>query len=197
MPGIPPSLPEVPAQFETERLVIRAPCAGDGVIVHASVVESLDSLREFPASLPWAVAPPLLEASERFCVEGAATYRALTDMPMLLFLKESGEHVGGSGLHRFDWSVPVGEIGYWCRTRFRGRGLITEAVKAIAAFGFEHLRLARVEALPDERNMASCRVCERAGLRLEGAIRKGGGTAADRNVSVYAVGAAGRHSGSI
>lgn len=195
-PGPSPAPREVPAQLETERLVIRAPRAGDGVIVHASLVESLDALREFPASLPWAMAPPLVEASERFCAEGAASYRALADMPMLLFLRESGEHAGNIGLHRFDWSVPEAEIGYWGRTRFRGRGLVTEAVRAVAAFGFRELGLARIVALPDERNAASCRVCERAGFRLERTVRKGGGTPDERRVRVYAQGAAG-YSGSI
>ncbi|MGZ5060898.1 MAG: GNAT family N-acetyltransferase [Usitatibacter sp.] len=189
MQGRRPNPRGIAAQLETERLVIRAPRPGDGALVYASVVESLEALREFPSSLPWAVAPPLLSASEEFCVEGAANYRALTDMPMLLFLKDGGEHVGNSGLHRFDGSVGEGEIGYWCRTRFRGRGLVTEAVRAIAAFGLGELGLARVVALPDERNVASCRVCERAGLRLEATVRKAQGTPDERNVRIYCLGA--------
>ncbi|MFM2065214.1 MAG: hypothetical protein RLZZ584_123 [Pseudomonadota bacterium] len=45
----------------------RPPQAGDGVLVCAAVRESLVALREFPASLPWALAEPSGDASEVFC----------------------------------------------------------------------------------------------------------------------------------
>lgn len=166
-----PALRDVPEQFETDRLLIRCPKVGDGQVVYESVVESLSALREFPASLPWAHTEPSLEASELFCREGQASYLLRTSMPMLLFMKESGVHVGNSGLHSFEWSVPKCEIGYWGRTRFAGQGLIMEAVRAITAVAFEHLAMRRIEALPDSENRASCLVCERAGYALEGTMR--------------------------
>ncbi len=33
-----------------------------------------------------------------------------------LWRKSDGAYIGGSGLHRIDWSVPCVEIGYWLRT---------------------------------------------------------------------------------
>lgn len=78
---------------------------------------------------------------------------------MFLFLKETGALVGGSGLHRIDWSVPKFEIGYWCRTRFAGHGYITEAVRGLGAFAFDQLGTRRVEILCDSRNHRSVRVC--------------------------------------
>ena len=92
-----PVLLEVPEQIETQRLLIRCPRAGDGRIVHDSVVESLAALRAFPASLPWAMFEPSVAASEQFCREGEANYRLRTSLPMLLFLKEGNVHVGNSG----------------------------------------------------------------------------------------------------
>ena len=56
-----PSLRDVPDSFDTERLTIRCPRAGEGPLLHEAVVASLDALREFPASLPWAMAEPTLE----------------------------------------------------------------------------------------------------------------------------------------
>lgn len=184
-----PILCEVPEQLETDRLLIRCPRAGEGAIVHASVVESLAALRAFPASLPWAMQEPSVGASEQFCREGAALYRLRSSLPMLLFLKGSQVHVGNSGLHRLDWSVPKCEIGYWVHSRFAGQGFITEAVKAITGFAFQHLGMRRVEALPDDANLPSCRVCERAGYVLEGTMRhERRGPGGDmRNTRVYAV----------
>ena len=157
--------------------------------MHESVVESLTALRAFPASLPWAMSEPSVDASEQFCREGEANDRLRTSLPMLLFLKDSQVHVGNSGLHRLDWSVPKCEIGYWVRSRFAGQGYITEAVRAITAFAFRHLGMRRVEALPDEANLPSCRVSERAGYTLEGTLRhERCGPAGDlRNTRVYAV----------
>jgi RimJ/RimL family protein N-acetyltransferase len=166
-----PALRDVPEAFETERLLIRCPKAGDGQTVYQSVLESLSALREFPASMPWASAEPSLEASEQFCREGQARYLLRKDMPMLLFMKGSGLHVGNSGLHSLEWSVPKCEIGYWGRARFARQGLITEAVRGITAFAFEHLAMRRIESLPDAENRASCLVCERAGYALEGTMR--------------------------
>lgn len=184
-----PILREVPEQLETDRLLIRCPRAGDGATVHASVVESLAALRAFPASMPWALQEPSVDASEQYCREGAAFYRLRTSLPMLLFLKGTQVHVGNSGLHRLGWSVPKCEIGYWGHSRFAGQGFITEAVKAITEFAFQHLGMRRVEALPDEANLPSCRVCERAGYTLEGTIRhERVGPGGDlRNTRVYAV----------
>lgn len=166
-----PVLRDIPTRIETDRLVIRCPQPGDGVAVHAGVVDSLEALREFPASLPWAQFEPSVAESEKYCREGQAKYAMRTELPMLLFLKDGGTYVGGSGLHTLDWTVPKGETGYWIRTGHRGRGLALEAVAAITAFAFDTLGLRRVQALPDDENLASCRVAERAGYALEGVIR--------------------------
>lgn len=183
-----PILRDVPEHLESPRLLIRCTRPGDGATVHAGVLEALTALRAFPASLPWAQHPPSVEASEQFCREGAAQHRLRTGFPMLLFLKDGVTHVGSSGLHRVDWSVPRCEIGYWVRPRFAGQGYITEAVLAITAFAFAHLGMRRVEALADDANGPSCRVCERAGYTLEGVLRHeraapGGDL---RNTRVYA-----------
>lgn len=166
-----PLLRDIPLRLETERLVIRCPQPGDGVAVHAGVVDSLDALREFPASLPWAMSEPSVAESERHCRESHAKWLMRSEMNMLLFLKDGGTYVGGSGLHAIDWTVPRCETGYWIRTGHRGRGLATEAVRAVTAFAFDVLGMRRVQALPDDENLASCRVCERAGYALEGVIR--------------------------
>ena len=78
-----PSLRGVPDSFDTERLTIRCPRAGEGPLLHEAVVASLDALREFPASLPWAMAEPTLDTAEQFCREGRAHFMMRSMMPML------------------------------------------------------------------------------------------------------------------
>lgn len=188
MPARHPILHDVPQQLDTERLILRCPRAGDGAAVHEAVVESLPQLREFGASLPWAMAEPSVDSSEVFCRQGEADYLARTNLPLLMYLKSNGRFVGGSGLHRFSWVDGRFEIGWWCRSSLSGRGYVTEAVNAITAFAFERLQARRVEAFPDDLNLASCRVCERAGYALEGVLRheRIGPDGVMRNTRVYA-----------
>jgi RimJ/RimL family protein N-acetyltransferase len=167
-----PILREVPAEFETARLLIRCARPGDGQLVHEAVVETLTDLRKWPASLPWAMHDPSVEASEEFCRKSQVEYLARTGFPLLLFHKIDNRYVGGSGLHDVSWSVPSCEIGYWCRKSYQRQGLLTEAVIGITEFAFSALGMRRIVSLPDARNGASCRVAERAGYLLEGTLHQ-------------------------
>jgi RimJ/RimL family protein N-acetyltransferase len=62
-------------------------------------------------------------------------------------------------------------IGYWLVERARGRGLGSRAVALMARWAVTDARLARVEALVEPGNIASQRVLEKAGFRLEGHLR--------------------------
>lgn len=159
-----PILLDFPDQFETERLLIRAPRPGDGIAVNAAICESLDELRPW---MPWAQVPPSVEDSESHLRGGAARFAQREDLPLTLWLKSEGRFVGGSGLHRIDWSGPCMEIGYWIRTSLSGQGFMTEAVIGITAFAFKHLNAQRIEIRCDARNTRSAAVAERAGYALE------------------------------
>jgi ribosomal-protein-serine acetyltransferase len=91
---------------------------------------------------------------------------------LLLFRKEDGMFVGGSGLHRIIWRVPAFEIGYWCRTSLTGNGYITEAVIGITRFAFETLEAERVEIRCDAANERSAAVALRAGYTQEARLRR-------------------------
>ena len=49
---------------------------------------------------------------------------------------------------------------------------MTEAIRAVIAFGFERMNLNRIEADADARNPASGRVLEKVGFRREGIQRE-------------------------
>lgn len=166
-----PLLRSIPESLDTDRLLLRCPRPGDGAMLHATVVESIAALREFPASLPWAVAEPTADASESYCRLGYANFIARRDLPYLLLDRVSGELVGGSGLHRIDWKIPRFEIGFWCRISMSGRGLVTEAVHGLAALAFGTLGARRVEIIIDDANRGAARVCDKAGFSLEGTLR--------------------------
>jgi RimJ/RimL family protein N-acetyltransferase len=183
-----PLLLDFPNEFTSKRLIIRSPRAGDGLATHEAKLESISELRQFPASLPWAAQEPTLDDAEVFCRQSQADFISRSNLNMLLFLKETGQFVGASGLHRMNWAIPKFEIGYWCRSSLHGHGLMTEAVQTISQFAFEHLNAKRLEILADDLNIASWRVAEKAGFQLEG-ILKNERIAPDgtlRNTRVYA-----------
>jgi RimJ/RimL family protein N-acetyltransferase len=163
-----PILKDFPDHFETARLLIRSPRPGEGRMVYEAVMESLQELK---AWMPWAHHEMSPEIQEGISRRMHASFLAREDLPLRLFNKDTGELVGGSGLHRFDWDVPRFEIGYWVRTKFQGQGYITEAVIGITNFAFEHLFAERVEIRTDKNNTRSWRVAERAGFTLEGILR--------------------------
>ena len=64
------------------------------------------------------------------------------------------------------------ELGYWIGVPFWGKGYVTEAAKALVAFGFETLQLHRIYAHHFSGNTASGRVLEKIGMRHEGRSRQ-------------------------
>ena len=159
-----PILRDFPEQFESERLLIRAPLPGDGAEIHAAITESLDELRPW---MPWAHLDQSVEDIEANVRHARAEFLARHDMRLHLYLRDGGAFVGSSGLHRIDWTVPRFEIGYWIRTSMTGRGFATEATRRIADYAFDELGAERVEIWCDAANERSAAVAERAGFAFE------------------------------
>ena len=166
------TFPDLPTMFETDRLIIRSPRPGDGPNVFDAIVDALTDLRRFPASLPWALETPSIDTSESFCVTGSANFQARKDFPFLFIDKTSHIVVGCGGLHRPRWAVPAFELGFWGRSSLVGRGLFSEAANALANYAFSNFDAKRVEAICDDLNVKSIRVCERIGMQLEGVLRQ-------------------------
>ncbi|MFZ0544786.1 MAG: GNAT family N-acetyltransferase [Candidatus Promineifilaceae bacterium] len=148
---------------------MRCPLPGDGPELNAAILESWDRLTEW---MPWATGEkPTVEESEANVREAYARFLARKDLRLSLFLKGTETLVGGSGLHRMDWKVPRFEIGYWVRTRFAGRGYITEAVAGITDFAIRELGAKRIEIRCDALNVRSAAVPRRLNFELEGILR--------------------------
>ena len=184
-----PLLLDIPERIATERLVVRVPRPGDGVVVNDAVRASHAELAPW---MPWAVTLPSVEESEAHCRRQQAKFLLREDFAMLVFARAAdggeGELVGGTGLHRIDWTVRKFEIGYWRKTGCDGRGFMTEAVRAMARMAFDALGARRVEIRMDDRNVASWKLAERAGFTLEALLRFDSLTPAGepRSTRVYA-----------
>ena len=91
-------------------------------------------------------------------------------------LKETGEFIGRVGLIRQDDVAGRAEVevGYALVSRHWKRGYATEAARACRDWAFDHLDCARVVSLVQPRNLPSCRVAERNGMRVVAAIVRAG-----------------------
>lgn len=62
-------------------------------------------------------------------------------------------------------------LGYWMGEPYAGKGYMTAAVRALAPYVFQTLRLRRIEAACLPTNVASIRLLERVGFQREGLAR--------------------------
>ena len=180
-------LRSVNTELRTTRLLLRCPREGDGTAVHQAVKDSLQELRTWPASLPWAMEEPSIDSSETYCRESAAAFIRRSALVYLVFDTE-GTLIASTSLHNINWMVPKFEVGFWCRSPFTGMGYTKEAIGELMRYAFDSLGASRVAALTDEENTKGRSVCESLGMRLEGVLRneciKPDGTL--RNTCLYA-----------
>lgn len=163
-----PILLDFPEEFQSDRLIIRAPLWGDGKAVHEAVRDSIDELKPW---LPWAQTVPTVEEAEARARLSRLEFLERKDLRLMLVYKESGRMIGGSGLHRINWDARRFEIGYWVHSAFAGQGYVTEAVNAITNYSIRELQANRIEIRCDARNTGSANVAKRAGFTLEGILR--------------------------
>jgi len=100
-------------------------------------------------------------------------------------LQGSDEVVGTVGFYR-GFAGGAGEVGYVLREAYRGRGIMTRAVRIVVAYGLGPLGLTRVEALTAHDNAASRALLLRAGFVETGIVQRG---AAEEQVRYVAKGA--------
>jgi RimJ/RimL family protein N-acetyltransferase len=93
----------------------------------------------------------------------------------LFALREAGgvELRGAVGIHRLAPELEP-ELIYSLAPGCWGRGLASEAARAVIADAFERLRFARVSARTDAPNQASIEVMKRLGMQYEGEREEAG-----------------------
>jgi RimJ/RimL family protein N-acetyltransferase len=83
----------------------------------------------------------------------------------------SDQLLGSIALMRIDWQHRRGEAGYWLARWGRGQGHATRALRMISDWGFDALKLERIDLYAATGNRASQRVAERGGFAREGVRR--------------------------
>jgi ribosomal-protein-serine acetyltransferase len=85
---------------------------------------------------------------------------------------DGGGILGLAGYPLVDWDNRSTRIGYWLDEAHQGRGIMTTAVRFLAAHALEVWRLNRVEIHVATENRRSRAIPERLGFREEGTLRQ-------------------------
>jgi ribosomal-protein-alanine N-acetyltransferase len=106
------------------------------------------------------------------CQGGYTTYdRSI--LSFLLVLKDSNETIGRCGYHNWYKNHRKAEIGYALnKDENKKKGYMTEAFRAILEYGFNSMKLNRIEACIGPMNIASQNLIKKYGFNQEGYLRQ-------------------------
>jgi RimJ/RimL family protein N-acetyltransferase len=170
-------------RLETQRLILRPFASDDG-----TRVEELAGAREVAETTLTIPHPYPRGAGAAWIATHADAWTRGDQLTLAICSPTANESpIGAIGLH-FSRAHRHGEIGYWIGVSWWGKGYATEAARAITDFGFEALDLHRIQGRHFTRNVASGRVLQKLGMRLEG-IHRDAFLRWDRfeDVAVYAI----------
>jgi RimJ/RimL family protein N-acetyltransferase len=91
---------------------------------------------------------------------------------LAIVLRAESRLIGNCGVRKKGPDAFEADMGYEIAPPYWGRGYATEAARAILAFGFDELKLHRISATCLADNLASARLLEKIGMRLEGRLRE-------------------------
>lgn len=155
----------MPTPPETERLIFRDWSAEDLESFHSLCADS--SVTQFVGDgESWS-----LERTEHFLA------RAREMLQTLGFCQWPMIYKPGSAVIGFCDFVPTSdgaEIGWRLAKEYWGRGLATEATRAILTHGFETLDFQRIAATVQSPNRTSIRVIEKIGMQPESRFHRSG-----------------------
>lgn len=122
-----------------------------------------DNLRD---GLPF----PYTEDDARFYIN--EMLNSDTNSVFVFAIEYDGQVVGNIGVFRQgNIHFKTAEIGYYIGEEFWNKGIATEAVRKTCDFVFNYSDIIRIYAKPFARNVASCKVLEKAGFLCEGTLR--------------------------
>lgn len=154
--------------LETERLHLRELCQDD--------IPDLHNMRCFPEVAQYNTIgiPASLEDTQKQIQDILDDQKKEKRIAYswAIKLKKSNQFIGDIGLNIGTEKYKKGEIYYGLRPDHWGKGFATEANKVVLGFCFKTLKLHRIEAGVDTRNIKSIALLERLGFIREGMGRK-------------------------
>ncbi len=100
-------------------------------------------------------------------------YRKRLGFRWIVTLKGDNRPIGTLGFYKWSPSASYqAEMGYDLEKEHWGKGIMTEAMKAVIDFGFEKMELNRIEVFIMPRNKRSIKMIKNLGFKREGLLRQ-------------------------
>jgi RimJ/RimL family protein N-acetyltransferase len=149
--------------IRTDRLVLRPFDHGD--------LEGLFDMQSRPEVARYLYWEPRTRAEVSATIEQKIACRRIVGegdvLSLAVNMADGGPAIGDLMLRYSSAAHGQAEVGYILHPDLQGRGLATEAVRALVDLAFDGLDVHRVHAQLDARNSPSARLLERLGLRRE------------------------------
>lgn len=171
-----PDLPPLPPQptLQTPRLTLRHFRADDApaMLRELSDVEVARETLNIPHPYSMARAEEFLaDIPKRFEAGKGVVWAIVERAPDANVADAAGSAlIGAVGLN-LTRAHRRAELGYWIAKSRWGQGIATEASRAVIAYGFDALRLHRIDAHHFVENPASGAVMRKLGMQREGRLR--------------------------
>ncbi|TBX66585.1 N-acetyltransferase [Flavobacterium silvisoli] len=150
--------------LETERLLLRR--------LNTNDVDEVLAMRGNPEVMKY-IPRPLAKTKEEALEHIAMIEEKIennTGINWGITIKGSNKIIGIIGHYRIQPENYRAEIGYISLPQYNGKGYISEAIKAVVAYGFNQMNLHSIEAVIDPANVASERVLQKNGFVKEAHI---------------------------
>ena len=153
--------------IKTERLILRRMKLSDAEDIFAYAFDE-----ELTKTTNWS-AHKTIQDSENYLRTMIKRYSYNQASEWCMVLRATGKVIGTCGFVSWVPKHYSGEIGYSIARKYWNMGLTTEAIRSVIDFGFNVVKLNRIEAKCKIHNIASERVMQKVGMQLEGIMREG------------------------
>ena len=148
-----------------------------------AINESLEHLRPWMA---WASEPATEASIGTFLAASVELWDRHRDFGYSIIDAATEDIVGGCGLH--GRLGPDGlEVGYWVHVDWTGKGVATDATRALTDAAFALPGIERVRIQCEDGNARSARIPEKLGFRLQGVAIPDGGPCEGRPTQIWMV----------
>ena len=146
-------------ELRAGNLVLRPPAERDLAAIVAACAD--DEISRF---IPFVPSPYTEDDARAFLADVGEAWRLSPERTFAVADAECDEFLGVVTVRLREG----GSVGYWLKREARGRGVMTEAVRAVVEWACGEHRIERLVLTAHPKNVASQRVAEKAGFRRVG-----------------------------
>lgn len=132
--------------------------------LYDAVHQSLHAIGEWEA---WCTPDYSLADAKLFLQRSIEQWELRAAYDFNIVARLSGLVIGSVAINQISQLNQSGNLGYWVRDGYTGRGIAAIAARAAAAFAFDKTGLTRLEIVAQAGNLRSQRVAEKTGATLE------------------------------